>query len=537
MPFVLVPMEFYKLLLLAGAVVSLVLVGIAWERRRAPGAPALIVLLLASVWWLLCYAVPLTGMSHDDATFLRARLIFPGVVIISPATLAFVLRYTGRVGRMRWPMLALLAIEPAMVVTAVALPSLHSLFYGEWRGAEGQASFRPGPLFWAHSLYSYALLAKAAGVLLRHYKLGNASSRRQTSHILIAMFLPLVCNLVFLLGVLPKGVDPTPLGLVATGAVLSLALLGRGLFDLVSLANRNVGAVITDGMAVLDAERRIVDVNASLWRILGLARPPHGCLLLQCAPELDAHVARVGPDQASHELRRGQSQFLELRIFAIHDDDAQLSGHLLLVRDITAAKHDALALETVNLELRAQLLRNEAMQQQLREQVIRDALTGLYNRRFLAEALRREMAQCQRDGGGFALVMLDVDHFKSINDEYGHAFGDAMLQGLGALLLEGSRPSDAPCRYGGEEFAVILSNTSLEPALRRVDEWRTGFAGMAFHVKDEAVRRTFSAGVAMYPADGKDEAALLAAADGALYRAKAEGRNRVRPAAPDGGLM
>jgi diguanylate cyclase (GGDEF)-like protein len=127
--------------------------------------------------------------------------------------------------------------------------------------------------------------------------------------------------------------------------------------------------------------------------------------------------------------------------------------------------------------------------------------------------------------------MIDVDHFKSVNDVYGHALGDAILRALGGLLRQQVRPTDSPCRYGGEEFVVILRDVTLDLAVERIDELRTAFAALRFASNGLEVNRTFSAGVSLFPLHGRDEASLLAAADAALYAAKAAGRNQVWAAA------
>jgi diguanylate cyclase (GGDEF)-like protein len=167
------------------------------------------------------------------------------------------------------------------------------------------------------------------------------------------------------------------------------------------------------------------------------------------------------------------------------------------------------------------------MQAQLQAQVIRDPLTGLYNRLYLTDALARELTCSARTQGSFAVVMIDVDHFKTVNDVHGHALGDAMLRALGALLRQQVRPTDSPCRYGGEEFVLIMRDVTLGLAIERIDELRVAFSALRFATSGADVGRTFSAGVALFPLHGRDEAALLAAADAALYAAKAAGRNRV----------
>jgi len=161
---------------------------------------------------------------------------------------------------------------------------------------------------------------------------------------------------------------------------------------------------------------------------------------------------------------------------------------------------------------------------ELREQTIRDPLTSLYNRRFLQDYLERELIRAKRERAPLALIMMDLDRFKRLNDSAGHQAGDQVLVQVGALLKRHVRGSDIACRYGGEEFAVVLPKTTLESARRRSAEICS-----AIRREAELLRGvTASLGVALCPAHATDAEALLRAADHALYEAKREGRNRVR---------
>jgi diguanylate cyclase (GGDEF)-like protein len=192
-----------------------------------------------------------------------------------------------------------------------------------------------------------------------------------------------------------------------------------------------------------------------------------------------------------------------------------------------ALRHSARAQQDLNEVLRAQLHANRTLQEQLSEQAHRDALTGLYNRRYLDATLQRELARCARESLPLSLVLLDLDHFKHINDRWGHPVGDAVLRQLAARLTAQARLADVACRYGGEEFLMLLPGMPAEVALLRAEGWRADFAADALRHGSETIPVTLSAGVATYPQDGITAQALIGAADQALYRAKTSGRNRV----------
>jgi diguanylate cyclase (GGDEF)-like protein/PAS domain S-box-containing protein len=183
---------------------------------------------------------------------------------------------------------------------------------------------------------------------------------------------------------------------------------------------------------------------------------------------------------------------------------------------ITVAEHVALALSNLNLR------------ETLRQQAIRDPLTNLFNRRYMEESLEREVSRAERHGSALGIVMLDIDHFKRINDTYGHTAGDTLLRAIGTLLLSHTRGEDIACRYGGEEFTLILPESSLADTWRRAEQLREAIRRMYVHHNGEPFGVvTISAGVASFPEHGAAPEALLRAADQALYQAKGEGRDRV----------
>jgi diguanylate cyclase (GGDEF)-like protein/PAS domain S-box-containing protein len=183
---------------------------------------------------------------------------------------------------------------------------------------------------------------------------------------------------------------------------------------------------------------------------------------------------------------------------------------------VTVAEHIALALANLRL------------QETLRSQSIRDPLTGLYNRRYMQEALEREVAQAQRNGTNLSLVMFDLDHFKRFNDMFGHDAGDLVLRELGQLLQDYIGGKNIACRYGGEEFILILPETTLEQA----QEQATVIAQAIHRLKIVYKQRTLGAltvsqGISYYPGHGKTLEEVMLAADAALYQAKQAGRDRI----------
>jgi len=180
-------------------------------------------------------------------------------------------------------------------------------------------------------------------------------------------------------------------------------------------------------------------------------------------------------------------------------------------------------LEASVTDLRQALLVADGLRRELREQAIRDPLTGLFNRRFLEECLNHEVSRALRAGTSLSLVMFDMDKFKHLNDTFGHAAGDVVLREVGRLLLANVRAADMACRYGGDEFIIVMPGASLEAALRKASRLRELILGLhpVFHAMNLPPIEC-SMGVAAFPEHGKSAVLLLEAADSALYRAKKE---------------
>jgi diguanylate cyclase (GGDEF)-like protein len=184
------------------------------------------------------------------------------------------------------------------------------------------------------------------------------------------------------------------------------------------------------------------------------------------------------------------------------------------------------------IQLTAMAVATLQLQNKLENQSIHDALTGLFNRHFMEIALERELARAVRQHTTLAIFMLDVDHFKKFNDRFGHIAGDAVLQQVAKVFQTSVRTDDIACRYGGEEFAIILPDITPETARERAEAIRQKVADLRTLPENFSFGDiTISIGVASYPIDGRSPDLLLRKADEALYRAKHQGRNQVTTAA------
>ncbi len=174
-----------------------------------------------------------------------------------------------------------------------------------------------------------------------------------------------------------------------------------------------------------------------------------------------------------------------------------------------------------------------ALQEELRDLSIHDPLTGLYNRRYMESAMEREIVAAVRHVCPVSVVMADLDHFKRVNDEYGHLAGDEVLRLFGELIRQNARASDICCRYGGEEFLLVMPATGSDSAAGIAERLRSAIEATAIPSAHQPFHITASFGVATFPSDGDNVDSLLSSADHALYAAKTRGRNRVVASSAD----
>jgi diguanylate cyclase (GGDEF)-like protein len=254
------------------------------------------------------------------------------------------------------------------------------------------------------------------------------------------------------------------------------------------------------------------------------------------APQLrsDDYIWKVVSHVPAETLRQGQHRKLVgWGLITLLFMGVLLFGTFVLARAQRRRDVMAESLRAANRRLEEKVRQRT---EELQQQAIRDPLTGLFNRRYLDETLPREIHRALREEEGLAVVMIDLDHFKAFNDEWGHEAGDLVLLGVAEALLDGLRASDIACRYGGEEILVVMPGADAEEAVARI----SAISAQVRNMDASAMGRnlppvTFSAGVATVPEHGNNSEMLLRAADRALYMAKETGRNRVVVARAPGG--
>ncbi len=262
------------------------------------------------------------------------------------------------------------------------------------------------------------------------------------------------------------------------------------------------------------------------WDVLRKDDPPRLAILDWMMPELD------GVEVCRRVREQNREPYIYILLLTAKDTDEEL------IEGMEAGADEYLRKPVNTQELRVRLragrriidLQEELVRARelLRQQASRDSLTEFFNRGAMFEVLNRELKRAERESDPLSLIMTDLDHFKEVNDRMGHPAGDAVLREAARRMAACVRPYDAPCRYGGEEFVIVMPGCTLDDAIARAEDIRAQVAATPIHVPEGLVHVTCSVGVtATSGPAGFDSAALLHEADEALYVAKNKGRNRV----------
>lgn len=225
-------------------------------------------------------------------------------------------------------------------------------------------------------------------------------------------------------------------------------------------------------------------------------------------------------------LIKGKETFFLTVKFPILDDNGKIFALGIIATDITERKIMEQKLAQANLQLEQKVSEISELKERLYQQSIRDPLTNLFNRRYLDNALTREIRLANENDDKFSVVMIDLDNFKGLNDQYGHLFGDQVLQNFSQLMTSQLDSRQLLARTGGEEFMLVLPRTSAAQAFEITENLRELYAKMAHPHNGQNVFNSFSAGIAEYPTNAEDLKSLLQRSDSALYTTKGSGRNK-----------
>ncbi|MBE0681957.1 MAG: diguanylate cyclase [Anaerolineales bacterium] len=535
----------FAIILIANAVAA---VAIAWMLSRKPpksGSHSMTLMLLGLGVWSFSYAM-ITLSPTLETKHLWLKLENIGILSVPVLWFFFTMKFT-RLDK--WmtgkPIMLLFWVIPAVSLLFLFSEDWFHLYYKSTHTASasgGPLVISRGPMYWIALTHAYLLNLAGMGVLVWRFIKSRLVYRRQTSYLIGAVIIPFAINIIYqlkpdLLPFFSMPLDLTPLFFNITAILLVASVFGLRLFDLVPIARDTVLEHIPEMVFVVDAHDRVMDANSMAQKWLGKS-------IEEISGQDPVEVFRKWPQLLNRffftEYSReeieipGETPYtLEVIVTPIFNRFNNLEGRVIVARNITERKALENKLKALNESLQIQLDENEGLRLKLQEQAIRDPLTGAFNRRYFSEALDQESARSIRERTPFSILILDVDHFKKFNDTYGHKCGDFVLQSLASFLNENTRQGDIVCRYGGEEFVILMTDAPSESARKRAELFRKHFDETKIEYDGKRLKCTFSAGIASYPEHAHSGEALLSLADQALYQSKSEGRDRVSVYSPE----
>ncbi|MBD2562877.1 MULTISPECIES: histidine kinase N-terminal 7TM domain-containing diguanylate cyclase [Nostoc] len=524
----------YFVILSVTVIISITVAFAAWQRRSISlASKPFISMMLAIAGYATVAAMEAAAIILREKIF-WSKLEYVGSGSVITLFLIFAMHFTNKNRWLTPRNTALLWAIPTFNVILVATNEWHGLV---WSG------FLPDPKGTNFVIYQHNLgffwvmvcvyLYTVTGVVMLIQKalLPSVLSRRQSSMALAGAILPILGASLYMLRLTPPGLNITPMSFMLAGLFYFVSLFRFRMFDLVPVARDTLIENMSDGVLVLDAQNRIIDFNPALKRLIGVKKQYIGqpaAQVLAILPEIVRLYHAHESDKTEIFIDSVTPCYVELLITSLHNERKQLTGRLLVLRDVTQRYQAESELRQANEYLQKQVLEIKVLQVQLREQAMRDGLTGLFNRRYFDEIFPQELIRATRDFGRVALIIMDIDYFKNINDTFGHQVGDRVIQAFADILRNYSDSPNIVCRYGGEEFVLVLPGLTQEKAFQHAEKIRLSFQASLLESGGKEIDTTVSGGVGMFPDHGKTSDELLLVVDKALYAAKLDGRNCIK---------
>ena len=498
------------------ALLSTYLASHARTHSRATGAREAGFLLLCVALYSLGYAVEIL-LTDVEKILMVINLEYSGIVFLAPLLMLLVLHIVhGKPASKVFT--AGLLIIPCLTLLIVCTQKHHNLYYINPRvvtsGFFPALTFERGIWYYVHVVFEQFCALIAIILLVRHAIHLEKRQKKQIIMIIVGSLVPTICGIVYYLGFIPNNLDTGPFSFTITGIIFSIAVFKMGFLELVPAARELAMDAINDALIVVDEDQILQDYNQAARDLPGMGAIRIGDSLIsndtigeQLQPLLDKETQQI---EFAMDTRSTGKRIYQACAYQVGNNQKQPSGMAILIRDITE---------------------NTVLMKKLQYQANVDGLTGILNHRELMQQGEKEIELSCSSGMPLGIILIDLDHFKQINDKYGHLVGDEVLKGVVTCLRSGLRSVDILGRYGGEEFIILLPGVGIKTSLVVAERLRKEIQDCDFLISEKKIKLTASFGVYAYEdAEGQENTklkALIDAADRALYQAKVKGRNKV----------
>ncbi len=495
-------LNIYTVIMTLSLILAALIVVYAVIRHTVDKSLYLIFLSIANIFFIFGSLLEMTA-SNLESAFYGVRVQYMGIPYLMPLSYLFCRDLYGKKRFNAWQHIVFLSI-PVLSVFAIQVFPATRVFYDRiWyttNGIVANVAHTSGFLYYASLALNYSSLLLALWLILRQIVSGGRRIRQQSIVLLVGWIGPVITNIFYTMVDRSSGFDLTPVVYVTAVVVfVSLALSGN-LLEVLPLARRQVMDELEDAFVVCDEDMCFLDANLSAKRLFPeLATLTRG-ESLEC----------VGGFQSYGELRRWVN-------------GEEIDYKITQTPVLQGKRNSGICIVFQNVTAENRLLEN------LRHRAEMDTLMDIYNRGAFFDIAHETLKRGRLRKHPCALLMIDLDHFKRMNDSYGHLYGDTVLRAVSATIKNNIRKGDVIGRYGGEEFAVLLEDITEEEAFEAAEKLRKSVESLEMLHEGERVLVTISVGVVHCPlCQSTTLRELLAHADEALYRAKTHGRNQVR---------
>ncbi len=502
------------LILLIAGIFTLTLGIWSMRYRRKSGSIPFAGLMVCSALHSIAYSFELSSLNIHDVLF-WSDLQYIGIVFSPMFYLSMAIIYTGQYSRNAKLLLIFMGLFGILTLGIHHTTDLHGYYYKDLVLHQGSSltilTFSKGPWYVVNAVYINLTLLTGSILFINFILKVQGEYRKQALLMLTGSLFPWIGYSIYLGGLSPYNIDLTPVMLTIASPVWAIALFRYRLLDLSPVARDFIFESMADGMIIIDSKERLVDFNNAASRIFPsikkriigkdirsiLASHPEIINILGCGVEKSSCEITCDIDKETGHFRVQTSPLVTRRNEEI--------GRIIALMDTTE---------------------QAALMEELQKLATTDELTGILNRREFLSASIKELNRARRYSRPCSLIMLDIDHFKNINDMYGHSEGDRALKHVVNIVRDNIREIDIFGRYGGEEFTLLLPEVDSDAGFHTAERLRSFIESNPIPMNSGSISITASFGVAVFNGEDIDLDELIRRSDEAMYEAKSSGRNR-----------
>lgn len=499
----------YTIVFLVSCIIDLLALALVVSKSRFPGKAWLILELAAIFVWNFFTMLAYSTCQFTDR-LIWSKLAYLGINTVAPLLLIFLLNYPIARFKVSKKLIALLFVIPIFTILTVFTNDLHHLYWTDFTLISSETNvylFHHGVFYWIALSYNYLCGLACIFLMISIMRDYQGLYHSQAFILLVSSVFPFLAGLLYSFETTPyPGLDFLPLAYTISGLGLVICVVFFRMLDIVPIGRNLMVEKMEMGLIVIDDRNHIVDINPAAQKLLLPRVIKIGDMIQKAGDEISFNVINSVPE-AEVEIEAEQTKVLDLATTILKNHSGTIIGKMGILRDVTE---------------------NHQLRKQLQEMATHDALTGLPNRRLFSDRLSYAIADAKRGKRKFAVLSLDLDRFKEINDIYGHAVGDQVLIEIGVRISRSLREVDTVARLGGDEFVVLLVDTHTTKGATVAAQKILSELRRPFIFGEHEVLISASLGIAIYPNDSRELEELMHKSDQAMYLAKSSGKDTFR---------